>query len=63
MTRSDIYFFMTITAMLLLMIASVVLDFELGDWVIYWWVVLLPFVILKNFFPNSKLTKWFLTKI
>lgn len=59
MRRSDIWFFGTIGITLMVVILSMIFEnFPLKPLLIYWWVLLLPYIPIKIFFRNSRLFKW-----
>jgi len=63
MRRSDIFFLGTISITLIFVLVSLIFDFELPDRTLYWWVILMPYIVIKLFFRKSKIFKWFNTKI
>lgn len=56
MTRSDVYFFSVILIGMSLVVVSV---FNYQIWFDFWWLLLLPVAIIKLYFYDSKLWKWF----
>ena len=59
MRRSDIWFFGVIIIMLFLVIMSLLTTFVIPVFIsTFFWVALLPYVIIKLFFRGSKLFKW-----
>lgn len=60
MKRSDYFFFaIMLTSMLTAM--YFMLWSVMPFWMQFWWVSLLPLVIIKVFFPNTKAGKWLLS--
>ena len=60
MKRSDYFFFaIMLTSMLTAM--YFMLWSVMPFWMQFWWVSLLPMVIVKVFFPNTKAGKWLLS--
>lgn len=56
---TDIIFFIVIFVVMGILILSATFGFKLPIWFQFWWVVMLPLVIIKIGFPKSKLAKWF----
>lgn len=56
MRITDIIFFGIIAIAITLIFMSFV--FPLDDYVCSWWILPLPVLITKVFFPKSKFTKW-----
>jgi hypothetical protein len=59
MRITDILFFGLMLINITFVILCLVIGFELPSWFNFWWVLLLPIVILKMFFPKNKITQWF----
>jgi len=57
MTRSDIIFFAIILIVLFVSIISWLFHFY-QSWFVFWWVLLLPGAIIKNWWPKSKIGVW-----
>ncbi len=71
MKRSDIWILTISGLTVLILITELVGQLEFGGevfiinlrYLIYWWIGLLPYVLIKIFFRNSKLFKWLNTEI
>lgn len=55
---SDIILFLGILLTILLLILSSIFNPDMLQYLRFWWIMLIPFAIIFNFFPNSKLCKW-----
>jgi len=53
-----ILFFGLLLTTMTFVILSLFIGFKLPTYFFFWWVLLLPIVILKMFFPKSKITQW-----
>jgi len=58
MRITDIIFFGLLTIMMLAVIATVSFGIDFPQWVAFWWVLLIPVVLVKMIFPRSKVTLW-----
>jgi hypothetical protein len=58
MRNSDIIFFGTLFISISFVLISVLFHFNLPQWFDFWWVVLIPVVIFKNFITNNKFSRW-----
>jgi hypothetical protein len=59
MRITDLYFFIWLGLDFLIVLAAIIFGFEIPDWLMFWWVFLLPVVFLKLLFPRAKITQWF----
>ena len=63
--RSEIWFFgaMLIMLCIVLPLSIIFLNVEELKYLNFWWVVYLPYVPIRTFFRNSKLSKWLETEV
>lgn len=62
--RSDIWFFGTVLLVCVLIPFVIIFsDLEIWNYFHFWWVILLPYVIIKIFYRKSKLFKWLNGKV
>jgi hypothetical protein len=59
MRITDILFFGLLFICITTVFASLLSGFNIPSWFQFWWVLLLPVVIFKIFFPKNKITQWF----
>jgi hypothetical protein len=62
MRITDILFFGLLLINITFVMLSFIIGFQLPSWFNFWWVLLLPIVILKMFFPKNKITQWFVNE-
>jgi len=58
MRITDILFFGLLFICYTIVCISLITGFDIPNWFQFWWVLLLPIVILKIFFPKHKTTQW-----
>jgi hypothetical protein len=58
MRITDIIFFGLLTIMMLVVLVVVAFGIDFPQWVAFWWVLLIPVVLVKMLFPKSKVTLW-----
>ena len=58
MRITDVIFFGLLTIMMLVVLVVVAFGIDLPQWVSFWWVLLIPVVLVKMIFPKSKVTLW-----
>lgn len=58
MRITDILFFGLLLICITIVFISLLIGFDIPNWFKFWWVLLLPVVILKVFFPKNKITQW-----
>ena len=58
MRITDIIFFGLLSTMMLAVIATIAFGVNLPQWTAFWWVLLLPVVLVKIILPRSKVTEW-----
>lgn len=58
MRITDILFFGLLFICMTIVFISLITGFNIPNWFQFWWVLLLPIVILKVFFPKNKITQW-----
>ena len=58
MRITDIIFFGLLSTMMLAVIATIAFGVNLPQWTAFWWVLLIPVVLVKMIFPRSKVTLW-----
>jgi hypothetical protein len=59
MRITDILFFGLLFICITTVFVSLLSGFNIPSWFQFWWVLLLPVVILKVFLPKNKITQWF----
>lgn len=58
MRITDILFIGLLLICITIVFISLITGFNITNWFQFWWVLLLPIVILKIFFPKNKITQW-----
>ena len=58
MRITDAIFFGLLGIMLLAVIATISFGVDLPQWIAFWWVLLIPVVLVKMIFPRSRITRW-----
>ena len=58
MRITDVIFFGLLTIMMLVVLVVVAFGIDFPQWVAFWWVLLIPVVLVKMIFPRSKVTLW-----
>jgi len=58
MRITDIIFFGLLSTMMLAVIATIAFGVNLPQWTAFWWVLLIPVVLVKIILPRSKVTEW-----
>ena len=58
MRITDILFLGLLLICMTIVLMSLLFGFNIPYWFNFWWVLLLPIVILKVFLPKNKITRW-----
>jgi hypothetical protein len=58
MRITDVIFFSLLTIMMLVVLVVVAFGVDLPKWIAFWWVLLIPVVLVKMIFPRSRITRW-----
>jgi hypothetical protein len=58
MRITDVIFFGLLSIMMLVVLVVVAFGIDFPQWVAFWWVLLIPVVLVKMIFPRSKVTRW-----
>ena len=58
MRITDVIFFSLLGTMLLAVIVTISFGVDLPQWIAFWWVLLIPVVLVKMVFPRSRITRW-----
>jgi hypothetical protein len=58
MRITDVIFFGLLTIMMLVVLVVVSFGIDLPQWLAFWWVLLIPVVLVKMILPRSKVTRW-----
>ena len=59
MKISDLWLLITLIITVVIIIFSIIIGWKLPNYFAFWWVVLLPIVFTKMFYPKSKMHNWF----
>ena len=58
MRNSDIIFLGTLIGVTIIFILSFFVKYNLPYWFNFWWVILLPIAIFKNYITKNKFSRW-----